>query len=96
MPLNMVLEENGRAYIGMQGEGANVKRLEVTVLGRDDKYAIIKETADDGLLAIGLPLVRALGSKCPKSSGLLPLLFCVGRNYKFNRRFEALDGFQLF
>lgn len=59
VPLNMVAEENGRAYIRLAGIGNSGKRVEVTLLGRDDKYAIIKETnADEGLIAAGLQLLK--------------------------------------
>jgi hypothetical protein len=58
VPLNMLLEENGRAYVALQGTGANVNRIEVHILGKDEKYAIIEEASGEGDLAIGLPLVK--------------------------------------
>lgn len=57
VPLNMVSQENGRYYIALQGTGSNV-RIEVHVLGEDDRYAIIEEASGGGDLEIGMPLVK--------------------------------------
>jgi hypothetical protein len=58
IPLGMVKQDNGRYYIGLKGTGSNVKRIEVTLLGHDDRYAIIEDKTGEGGLAIGLPLTR--------------------------------------
>jgi hypothetical protein len=58
VPADMVLEENGKAYIKIQGTGANVTSIEVHVLGRDERYAIIEQASGSGNLAIGMPLVK--------------------------------------
>lgn len=60
VPLNMIKEDkdNGKASIAVKGSGANVKRIEVSVLGRDQKYAIIADVQGASELAIGLPLVK--------------------------------------
>ena len=46
VPVNMIREENGRAWIAIQGSGANVTSVEVHVLGRDTKYAIIEAVGE--------------------------------------------------
>jgi hypothetical protein len=58
VPLGMVLEENGKAYVAIKEAGAEATRLEVRILGKDDKYAIIKEATDEGALQIGQELTR--------------------------------------
>lgn len=58
VPLSMIAQSNGKFYIAIQGEGPKVNRMEVTMLGKDSKYAIIKETANTGELEAGLQLVR--------------------------------------
>lgn len=58
VPLNMVREENGRAYIKIQGSGANEQTVEVKILGRDEKNAIIEEATPTGLLQPNLPLAK--------------------------------------
>ncbi len=55
VPLKMVAEENGHAYIGIKGIG----RVEVNLLGRDETHAIVSEAAgSEGALAIGNELIR--------------------------------------
>jgi hypothetical protein len=58
VPVNMVSEENGRTYVHLQGAGPNVTRIEVHILGRDERYAIIEEASGAGNLMIGKPLVK--------------------------------------
>jgi hypothetical protein len=58
VPLNMITTEGGKSYIAIQGTGANVNRIQVDVLGRDNRYAIINETSGSGDLKTGLPLVK--------------------------------------
>lgn len=58
VPISMVLEDNGHAYIAIKGANGGAQRVEVTLLGRDEKYAIISETSGQGVLAMGLVLVK--------------------------------------
>lgn len=56
VPRNMITEENGKAYIRLQGAGAD--RTEVNILGKDDRYVIIEQANGGGDLSIGRPLVK--------------------------------------
>jgi hypothetical protein len=58
VPLNMIFEENGHAYVGIKGSGSGIQRVEVTILGKDGRYAIVKETSGEGALENGLPLAK--------------------------------------
>lgn len=57
VPVGMVREENGKATIAIQVSGKK-RLLEVSLLGRDEKYAIIADKQGSSELMIGLPLVK--------------------------------------
>jgi hypothetical protein len=58
IPVGMLKEDNGKYYIAIKGSGANVRQIEVNLLGRDEKYAIISDVSGASELAPGLPLVK--------------------------------------
>lgn len=58
VPLKMISESSGKYYIGIAGSNGKVTKLQIVLLGKDEKYAIIQEATDTGELAAGLQLVK--------------------------------------
>lgn len=58
VPVGMLKEEGGKLYITVKPAGGQVRRIEVELLGKDDKYAIIGDVTGASELTNGLPLVK--------------------------------------
>jgi putative membrane fusion protein len=58
VPVGMLKQDGGKLYIAVKGTDGNVRRIEVELLGKDDKYAIIGDVTGASELTSGVALVK--------------------------------------